>query len=154
MKFYYKALGENGYIEVFHQNELFLNAKQSNYFLRSNYKFQKDGKTIFKSRLSYLPFWQKVKILYQDLPEAIEEITSISWRASELFYANNVLTLKRHSFFKKKMWRLYKNGFEVGCIEWAKAISLGGEYNIFIDDEDDAINTNFLILFVTSMPSG
>lgn len=102
MNFYYKALGADGYIEVFHQNKLFFKAKQSNYFLRTNYNIQKDGKVIFKSRLSYLPFWQKVKILYQDLTEPIEEIDTINWKESELFYRNTVLGIKRHGFLKKR----------------------------------------------------
>ena len=153
MNFYYKALGEDGYIEVFHQNKLFLRAKQSNYFFRNNYNIQKDGKVVFKSRLSYLPFWQKVRILYQDLAIPIEEINSISWKESELFYGDTVLSFKRHGLFKKRMWLLYKNSIEVGYIERAKAMSIGGEYNICIDEEGDTANTYFLILFATTMPN-
>jgi hypothetical protein len=151
MNFYYDSLGEDGYIEVFHQHKLFLKVKLSNYFLHNIYNIQKAGKLIFKSRLLYLPFWQKVAILYQDLPEPIEEISSISWKEYELYYANTVLSFKRHGLFKKRMWKLYKNSFEIGYIEWAKAVSIGGKYNISIDDEDETINTCFLILFVTTM---
>jgi hypothetical protein len=153
MEFYYKALGENGYIEVLHQNKLFLKVKQSNYFLRINYNFLIDDRIIFKSRLSYLPFWQKVKILYQKLSEPIELINSINWKESELSYGNTVLGIKRHRLLKRSMWLLYKNGFEVGHIEWAKAVSIGGEYNISIVDEDETVNIYFMILFTSSMPN-
>jgi len=153
MDFYYDALGEDGYIEIFYQNKLFLRAKQSSYFLRNKYIFQKGDKVIFKSRLLYLPFWQKIKILYQDLPEPIEEISSISWKESSLYYGNTVLSFKRQGLFQKRMWKLYKNSFEVGYIEWAKAVSIGGKYNISIDDGCEATNTYFLILFATTMPN-
>jgi len=152
MNFYYDALGEDGYIEVFHDGKLFLKVKQVNYF-RTYYTFIKDDKVFFKCRSTYFAFWRRMKILFQDLPSEINSIEARRWNETELYYGNTTLGVKGNGLFRKKMWFLYKDYLEIGFVEWAKAISVGGKYNFYIDTEDITVNTYFLILFAASIPN-
>ena len=152
MTFYYNALGKDGFIEVFQDGKLFLRVKQANYF-RTYYTFIKNDKVIFKCRSTYFAFWRRVKILFQDLPIKINAIEAARWNETELNYGNTILRIKGNGLFRKKMWFLYIDNLEIGYVEWAKAISVGGKYNFHINSEDYTVNSYFLILFAASIPA-
>jgi hypothetical protein len=151
MDFHYVAIGKDGYIEVFQNDQLYLRIKQTNYF-RSYYTFFKKDKIIFKSRLTYFAFWRSVKILYQDLECPIAEIQALKLRDAELWFNDSILYIESH-LLNKKQWILYNNGLEIGWIKICKGISVGGKFDFHIDCEEETVNLYFLILFASSLVS-
>ncbi len=148
MKFFYNSLGENGDIEVYN-DKLFLRAKKRNLFY-SYYKFYKDEKIIFESRLTYFFIWRKVKILYQNLVHSIISIETSKLRDAILFYDISSLRIESH-LFNKGQWLLFKDDVEIGSIQTANNISVGAKFNIEIDTTEEIIALYFLILFTSSL---
>ena len=149
MQFYFDSLGENGDVEIFRDNKLFIRVRQKNYF-RSYSKFYKDDRLIFESRLTYFFIWRKVKILFQDLIVPIDSIETSPLRDADLYCENAVLSMESH-VFSKKQWLLFKDGVEIGSVKIAKKISLGAKYNIEINTDDEQTAICFLILFTSSL---
>ena len=149
MQFYFDSLGENGDVEVFSNNKLFILVRRKNYF-RSYSKFYKDDRLVFESRLTYLFIWRRVKILFQDLTIPIESIETSPLRDADLYCDNAVLSMESH-VFSKKQWLLFKDGLEIGSVKIAKKISLGAKYKIEINTDDEQTALCFLILFTSSL---
>jgi hypothetical protein len=149
MQFYYNSLGENGDVEVYNDNKLFLRVKKKNFF-RSYFKFYKDHKLILESRLTYFFVWRKVKILFQDLDKPIADIETSKLRDAALYYDQTVLGIESH-VFSKRQWLLFKDGLEIGSIQNAQKISLGAKFNFEINIDDKQIALYFLILFTSSL---
>lgn len=151
MDFHYVAIGKDGYIEVFQNDQLYLRVRQTNYF-RSYYTFFKGDKVILKSRLTYFANWRTVKILYQDLEYPITEIQTSKLRNAELWFNDSILYLESH-LLNKKQWILYANGLEIGSIKICKGLSVGGKFDFHIDSDNETVNLYFLILFASSLVS-
>lgn len=149
MQFYYNSLGENGDVEVYNNNKLFIRVKKKNYF-RSYFKFYKNDKLIFENRLTYFFIWRRVEILYQDLDQPITNIETSKMRDASLSYDNSLLSIESH-VFEKKQWLLLKDGLEIGSIENDQKISLGAKFNIEINTDDQKTALYFLILFTSSL---
>jgi hypothetical protein len=149
MQFYYNSLGENGDVEVYNNNKLFLRVKKKGFF-RSYFRFYKDDKLLFESRLTYFLVWRKVDILYQDLEQPITDITTSKLRNASLYYDRTFLNIESH-IFGKKQWLLFKDSLEVGWIEAGQKISIGAKFNVDIQINNEQVALYFLILFTSSL---
>ena len=113
-------------------------------------QFYKNGELIFESSLYTIFLRQIVEILYQDLPNSIVLKRVGGWYYS-LFYNESVLSIKV-TYFRRPVFKLFKDGKEIGSIGNPKLVSIESRYyEMNTDIEDESINLYFLILFVSQL---
>lgn len=113
-------------------------------------KYYQNNNLICESTLITYFLKQNVEIEYQNMSNQILLYRNNGWCYS--LFSNNIEYALKIKIFKKPSFRLFANGQQIGTIGNPNNITLEGRnYEMKTDTNDEEVNLNLLILFISQL---